>query len=137
MARLTALLFPVPRRHLPYSRWWNIAARTIHLGATGILLGAHVFGVSPERLYPFLWIAIVSGLGMVFVEVFPTAHWVHQVAAIFVYAKLALLCAIPFAWAYRVPMLLMVVVLASVGAHAPRRIRHYSVVLRRVMVDEP
>jgi hypothetical protein len=28
-----------------------------------------------------------------------------------------------------------VLALASVGAHAPRRVRHYSVWLRRVMVD--
>ena len=135
MSRLTDLLFPMPRRRLPGSRWWNIAFRTLHLGATGILLGAHVFGVPADRLYPFLWVAIGSGAGMIAVEVYPTAHWIHQVAALFVYAKLALLCIIPFAWTARVPLLLAVVVLASVGAHAPRTVRHYSVVQRRVMVD--
>ena len=44
MASLSTLLFPSPRRRLPHSRWWNIAARTVHLAATGVLLGGHAFG---------------------------------------------------------------------------------------------
>lgn len=128
-------LFPDPRRHLPYSRWINIACRTVHLMATGVLLGAHWFAVPADALYPFLWVAIGSGAGMVLVEVYPTAHWAHQVCALFVYGKLALLCLMPFFWEARVPLLLGVVVLAGVGAHAPRRVRHYSIVYRKVMAD--
>lgn len=133
--RLRDLLFPDPRRHLPGSRWLNIACRTIHLGATGVLLGAHWFGVPADALYPFLWIALASGAGMIFVEVYPSAHWAHQVCALFVYAKLVLLCLMPLFWGARVPMLLAVVALAGAGAHAPRRVRHYSVLYRRVMKD--
>jgi len=132
---LQSLLFPDPRRRLPASRWINIACRTVHLGATGVLFGAHWFHVPADPLYPFLWVAIISGLGMIAVEVYPTAHWVHQVCALFVYAKLALLCLIPFFWDARVPLLVGVVLLAGVGAHAPRRVRHYSLVYRRVMID--
>jgi hypothetical protein len=135
MRPLASLLFPDPRRHLPGSRWLNIAARTVHLAATGTLLGGHVFGADAAALWPLLWVAIASGAAMVAVELYPTAHWAHQVCALFVYAKLGLLCLIPFAWEWRVPLLLGVLVLASVGSHAPRRIRHYSVVYRRVMVD--
>jgi hypothetical protein len=129
------LLFPDPRRRLPGSRWLNITARTIHLIATGILLGAHYFDVPQASLYPFLFAAIGSGVAMIAIELYPTAHWAHQICALVVYTKLALLCLIPFVWDDRVPILLLVVVLASVGAHAPRRVRHYSVILRRVMVD--
>jgi len=132
---LHSLLFPDPRRRLPYSRWINIACRTVHLAATGVLLGAHWFGVPAALLSPFLWIAIASGSGMILVEIYPTAHWVHQICALFVYAKLALLGLIPFAWEARVPLLLGVVALAGVGAHAPRRVRHYSIVYRKVMAD--
>jgi hypothetical protein len=135
MAPLTNPLFPAVRRHLPYSRWWNIAARTIHLAATGMLLGAHVFGVPADGLYSLLWVAIATGGVMIAIEVYPSAHWTHQVCAVFVYVKLALLCAIPFMWDYRVPMLLAVVALASIGSHAPRKLRHYSVWYRRVMID--
>ena len=135
MAWIVALLFPDPRRRIPHSRWWNIGARTVHLAATGILIGGHVFGADAGTLMPLLWVAIVSGAAMVAIELFPTAHWAHQVCALVVYAKLGVLCLVPFLWEQRVPLLLAVVVLASVGAHAPRRVRHYSLWYRRVMVD--
>jgi len=65
LARLTALLFPDPRRRLPHSRWWNIGARTVHLAATGILLGGHVFGADAGTLMPLLWVAIATGAVMI------------------------------------------------------------------------
>jgi hypothetical protein len=135
MRSLAALLFPDPRRRLPHSRWWNIGARTAHLAATGLLLGGHAFGAGADTLMPLLWVAIASGAAMIAIEVYPTAHWAHQVCALFVYAKLGALCLVPFLWEQRVPLLLAVVVLASVGSHAPRRVRHYSLWYRRVMAD--
>lgn len=135
MASLKAILFPQPRRRLACSRWVNIAARTCHLAVTGILLGAHVYGADPPGLMPFLTAAIVTGAVMIAVEVYPSAHWAHQVCAVFVYVKILVLCAVPFLWEYRVPLLLAVVGLASVGSHAPRSVRHYSIWYRRVMVD--
>jgi hypothetical protein len=135
MNSLRALLFPEPRRHLPYGRWWNIAARTAHLAATGTLLGGLVFRVAPDALYPLLWAAIVTGGVMIAVEVIPSAHWAHQVCAVFVYVKLLILCLVPLLWEYRTPLLLAVLVLASVGSHAPRRVRHYSLWYRRVMAE--
>ena len=135
MASLAALLFPDPRRRLPHSRWWNIAARTVHLAATGMLLGGHLFGADEATLRPLLWVAIASGAVMIAIELYPTAHWAHQVCALFVYAKVGVLCLVPFLWEQRVPLLLTVLVLASVGSHAPRRVRHYSVWYRRVMAE--
>jgi hypothetical protein len=135
VAFFTKILFPEPRRRTVSGRWVNIGARTVHLAATGTLLGAHVFGVDSVGLVPLLWAAILTGAVMIGVEVYPSAHWAHQVCAAFVYVKLLVLCLIPFFWDFRVPLLLAVVVLASVGSHAPRRIRHYSLVYRRVMAD--
>lgn len=132
---LAHLVFPTNRRHLPYGRWWNIAARTIHLAATGILLGAHVFGVPADELWPYLWIAIASGGALILIELYPTGHWLHQGCAILVYTKLGLLCLVPFFWSHRVAILLAVVVIASLGAHAPRTLRHYSIRFKRVMAD--
>ena len=54
-----------------------------------------------------------------------------------VLTKLAPLCMIPFFWAYRVPILLAVVFLASVGSHMPSRFRYYSFVHRRVLDHRP
>lgn len=135
MADLSALLFPDPRRHLPHSRWWNIAARTVHLAATGTLLGGHVFGAEEAALRLLLWLAIASGGALIALELYPSAHWAHQVCALFVYAKLGALCLVPFLWEQRVPLLIGALAVASVGAHAPRTVRHYSLWYRRVMAD--
>jgi len=135
MASLRDMLLPQPRRRLPHGRLVNITARTVHLAATGTLLGAHAFGVDSAALVPLLWTSIVTGAVMIGVEVYPSAHWMHQVCAVFVYTKLTVLSLIPLFWEHRVTLLFLVVALASVGSHAPRRIRHYSLWYRRVMVD--
>jgi len=134
MASLSALLFPIPGAAFatPVVEYRGADGSPRR---TGILLGGHVFGAGAGPLMPLLWVAIASGAVMMAIELYPTAHWAHQVCALFVYAKLGVLCLVPFLWAQRVPLLLAVLVLASVGAHAPRRVRHYSVWFRRVMVD--
>ena len=45
-----------------------------------------------------------------------------------VLVKLLLLAVIPFFWQYRVPLLLAIVVVASVGSHMPSRFRHRVVI---------
>lgn len=132
---LRTILFPPSRRHLPYGRWWNITARTLHLAATGALVGGHLFAVPADQLYAALWTAIASGAGLIAVELYSSGHWLHQGCALALYAKLAVLCVIPIWWEARVPLLLAALALASVGSHAPRTLRHYSVVYKRVMAD--
>ena len=47
--------------------------------------------------------------------------------------KLAMLLAVPLFWEFRLLLLLLVVVIASVGSHMPARYRHYSFLHRRVV----
>lgn len=129
------MLFPEVRRRIPHGRALSVAARTVHIAATGILLGGHMFDVPETALQTFLWVAIASGATLAALEIYATGHWLHQNCALAVYAKLALLCVIPFAWDLRVPILLVVVAVASIFAHAPRTVRHYSVLTKRVMLD--
>lgn len=129
---LRSLFLPEPRRRLPYARAWNVGARTVHLAATGTLLGGHVFGVAADTLWPWLGVAIASGAVMLAVELYTSFDWLAQVGGLAVVLKLALLCVIPFAWPARVPILFVVVVIAGVGAHMPGRFRHYSLLYRGV-----
>jgi hypothetical protein len=48
-------------------------------------------------------------------------------------AKLLLLCLIPWLWPYRVPILIAVIVIASIGSHMPRCYRYYSILDRRLV----
>ena len=61
--------------------------------------------------------------------------WFHQGRGIMTMAKLALICAVPFAWDHRLPILLCVIVIASVGSHMSGRFRYYSVIYREVIPD--
>lgn len=122
------LFYPVQSHSIPFHRAWSIALRTIHLMATGILLGGHAFHAPVSSLRPMLYLAIVSGAGMAALESYPNLHFLTEGGGVMVLAKLALLCTIPFAWDHRFPILLVVVAIASIGSHMPARFRHYSFV---------
>ena len=110
------------------ARACNIALRTAHIGATGVLLGGHFFGVAAGRLLPLLYMAILTGAALGIAEVYPNWSGVFEVRSLVIAAKLLLLCLVPLLWNYRVAILFVVLMVASAGSHMPRRIRHYSVV---------
>jgi membrane protein implicated in regulation of membrane protease activity len=123
---------PGRMRFLPGSRAISIALRTLHLIAFGVLLGGHAFNLNADRLLPYLWVTIGSGLGLIALEVHAVGlYWLVLGKGIMVLAKLAVLLLIPFFWEARVPLLLLVVGIASVGSHMPARYRHYSLLDRR------
>jgi hypothetical protein len=116
-------------------RWLNIGLRTAHLAAMGMLLGGHAFDVAPERLKLVLWLTLGTGVLLAAVEAGPRLLWFHQGRGIMVLAKLILICSVLLFWDYRLPILLAVVVIASVGSHMSGRFRYYSVLYREVIHD--
>lgn len=96
-------------------------------------MGGHAFDVSPERLMLSLWLTIGTGVALAAVENGARLLWFHQGRGFMTMAKLALLCAVPVAWDYRLPILLLVIVIGSVGSHMPSRLRYYSLIYRRVI----
>lgn len=126
--------FPKNMRFLPWNRAISIALRTLHLATFGLLLGGHAFHVDAERLLPSLWLTILSGLGLIALELYAVGlYWLVLGKGLMVLLKLALLLLIPVFWEARVPLLLLVVAIASVGAHMPARYRHYSLLHRRAV----
>ena len=127
--------FPEQIRFLPGARAWSIAFRTLHLAAFGLVLGGHAFSVDAEKLLAYLWLTILSGIGLIALEMYAAGlYWLFLGKGVMVLVKLGLLLAIPFFWEARVAILVLVVVIASVGSHMPSRYRHYSVLHRRVIV---
>jgi hypothetical protein len=122
-----------PGLHVMTSRALNIALRTAHVGAMGVLLGGHAFDVEPSRLHVALGLTIATGLALAAHESGGRLLWFHQGRGILTLVKLALLCLVPFAWDHRFPILLGVLVLGSVGAHMSSRYRYYSVIHRAVI----
>jgi hypothetical protein len=130
---LIRLLFPATPRRLPAQRLLGVGLRTAHILAFGILLGGHLFDVDRARLEPYLVAAIATGACMMGLELASTCAWLFMGKGIAVIVKLLLLALVPFFWAQRVPILVLVVIVASVGAHMPSRFRHYSVLAHRVI----
>ena len=115
------------------ARGWNIALRTAHIAATGVLLGGHVFGQPRERLALSLYVSVGTGVALAVSEIGVSWLWFHQLRGLMTLGKLVLLCGVPLFWTARVPILLGVVVLGSVGSHMPARFRYYSVLYRQVI----
>lgn len=124
---------PDPPRTIRHERWWNVALRTVHLVGFGLLLGGHAWGIEPASLKATLWTVILSGAGLMALELFKTARWLALGKGLAVLLKLGLLLLVPVFWEARLPLLLAVTVIASVGAHMPSRYRHYSILDRRVL----
>jgi hypothetical protein len=104
----------------------NIAWRTVHIGVAGVLVGGHVFDVAPDRLHLWLYLTIASGAVLIALEAYPQWRWLHEGRGVLTLLKLLLLGLVPFLWAYRVWLLAVVIVLASVGSHMPARLRYLS-----------
>lgn len=117
------------------ARLWNIAIRTAHLAAMGILLGGHAFAVPREQLLAALRWTIGTGLALAALETGGRTLWFHQGRGLMTLAKVGLIFLVPWFWDFRLPILLAVVVLASVGSHMPARFRYYSVLYREVLRD--
>jgi hypothetical protein len=94
--------------------------------ATGLLLGGHIFGAPVEQLRLLLYAAIATGAGMIVLDVYAVPQFIFEGRGLSLAAKLGLLYLVPFVWHYRIPLLLMVMVLASIGSHMPGKFRHYS-----------
>jgi len=100
--------------------------------STSVLVGACAFAAPGHALLPWLYVALVSGIAMIFFEAYPSLSFFFEGWGLMLIAKLALLCAIPFAARLRLPLLLAAVAVASIGSHMPRRFRHYSLLSKKL-----
>ena len=125
-SRLGAILFPSSPRVLPYNRGISIGFRTLHLLASGLLVGGHAFGAEPQRLIGLLYLTVGSGLGLILLELYRSCDWVYQGMGLLVIVKTVITVLAGVWWEQRVPLLCLVVALGSVGSHMPASYRHYS-----------
>jgi hypothetical protein len=114
-------------------RFWNVAFRTLHLVAFGFLFGAAAHDADGGRVTAALAATIGTGVGLVILELRQDPRWPFLGKGLLVLAKLGLLLLVAVFPGARVPLLVAVVVIAGVGAHMPRDLRHYSVLDRRVV----
>lgn len=134
-ASMHPLLRPDYSKSFPYARALNITFRTIHIVAMSLLVGGYAFGAPVGQLRHSLLFVVGSGMVLILIEAYPSLHYIFEGRALFLWSKLALFAMLPYVRGYRVPILLLIVALASISSHLPSRYRHYSALYRRVVKD--
>lgn len=120
------IMFPMQPRGFPGRRWVNITLRTLHLIGVAGLGGAYLYAVPQALWQPYLWLTLLSGVGLVAISVYATALWLLQLRGLVIVFKLALLALMLWWPGFSMPLGMLVIVLSSVIAHAPGDVRYYS-----------
>lgn len=107
-------------------RVYKLLARTVHLIAISGLVGGHMFGAQLAPLRLLLYLSIITGVAMCVLEAYPNRHFFYEGWALLLWLKLVILILVPAFWNARTPILIVVVVIASVGSHMPRALRHWT-----------
>ena len=122
---LKSLIFPQTSREFPGRRWVNISLRTLHLIGIAGIGGAFLYQADKALWLPYLLLTLVSGLLLVGLEVWSNGIWLMQLRGLATLLKLLILSLALFlglqGW-----MLVSIIVIASVLAHAPGDVRYYS-----------
>jgi hypothetical protein len=130
---LRALLFPRPPRSFHGLRAWQVAARSVHLAAMGIVLGGVAFRAPDAALRLPVALTVASGLGLLGIDLWKSGDFLLQGNGIAVLVKLALLGSGLLLPGARIECYLAATAVASVGSHMPRTWRHWSFLERRVL----
>ena len=131
--RLRSLLFPRPPRKLRGARAIQVAARTVHIAAMGLVLGGVAFAAPEAALALPLGLTIASGLVLLAVDLWKSGDYLHQMNGVAVVVKLALLGLAMLQPESRLAWYLAATAVASVGSHMPKTWRHWSVLERKVI----
>jgi len=114
-----------------WTRFLDIALRTAHVLVISVLFGGAVFRVPLDQLVPLQRLAVITGLALIVSEIFHRPHWPTQIRGVMVFIHAGLLGLVILRPDLAVAWLLTALVFGMVGSHLPKRIRHWSYVLRR------
>jgi hypothetical protein len=125
---LKAVLLPAEGRTFPGKRWVNIGLRTVHLVGIAGAGGGVLFGAPPEACLPYLVATAASGAGLILLDLWTSCIWVVQVRGLGILAKLGILACLGALPGYGAHILALASILSSIVAHAPARLRYFSVI---------
>ncbi len=124
-------LFPEEDRTFPGRRWANITFRTLHLIGVSGLGGGFLYGVSEDLCLPFWELSVASGLALILLDLWTSAIWLIQLRGLAILLKIILLVCIPMSNEHGIILLVAIIVISSVVAHAPGDVRYYSIFHRK------
>ncbi len=109
---------------LKKGRGLRILLRTLHIIGFSVLVGGHWFGVPRAGLEPWLYFSVLSGAGLMLLELRGGPDWFLQLAGGLTLLKLLVLALVPVFREHSGALLLLAVVIGSAGSHMPASLRH-------------
>ena len=129
--------FFTQQRTIPVKRWLSIGLRCLHLVGICGLSGAYLFSLPESEWYGYLLVTLVSGFLMMFKEIYQDTICLLQLRGQVILLKIALLgLASTFFPEMDRLVFIVVIVISGVIAHAPGKLRYYSVWHRSVLTHE-
>ena len=123
---LLVWLCPEEPRHFPWARPVQLAARSLHIAAMAMILGALPFGADHQALRGPILLTLASGGVLLLVDLAKDAAFLVQGSGVAVLVKLGLLGLGALQPRHRLPWYLAATLVASIGSHMPGRWRHFS-----------
>jgi len=121
-----SIIFPAVSRGFPGMRWLNISLRTLHLIGIAGIGGAYLYPAETAAWTAYLWLTLLSGVALVGLSLYSNGIWLLQLRGLAIVLKLLLLLWLVFVPRLSLPVVIAVIVLSSVIAHAPGNLRYYS-----------
>ncbi len=114
-------------------RWTKISLRTLHLVAVAGVGGGILFGLEKDLWINYWWLALVSGVLMMAIDIISNPVWVVQVRGLVIFFKLILLALLGLNTSWDNILLLVIIILSGIISHASGNLRYYSIYHRKVL----
>jgi hypothetical protein len=114
-------------------RWTKISLRTLHLLAVAGVGGGILFGLEKDLWVNYWWLALVSGVLMMVIDILSNPVWTVQVRGLVIYLKLILLAFLGSNPSLDGLLLAVIIIMSGIISHAPGQLRYYSFYHRKVI----
>ena len=118
---------------LTIKRWTKISLRTLHLLAVAGVGGGILFGLEKDLWINYWWLALVSGVLMMVIDIVSNPVWIVQVRGLVIYLKLILLAFIGSNPSLDGLLLAVIIIMSGIISHAPGQLRYYSLYHRKTI----
>jgi hypothetical protein len=95
--------------------------------------GGILFALEKDLWINYWWLALVSGVLMMAMDIAANPVWMVQVRGVVIIVKLILLALMVSYPAWGSLLLLVIIIISAVVSHAPGTLRYYSLYHRRVI----
>jgi hypothetical protein len=123
--------FPQESRFLPGQRWLNVIFRTTHLVGLGGLGAGFLYPAVDQSWQLYLYLTLISGVGLSLISIYSNGIWLIQLRGQAVFLKLLLLALISPFPELKAELFILIILISGWIAHAPARVRYYSLYHRR------